>query len=145
MYLEGWEPDGDQGIEVKIERKVVRDIVSKRYRKTCGFVCAAVAIKACHCLISSPSLSPLSLQRGRLWWASAPWWRSPTPSPWPRSWRGCASLSTSPWSSSQRRSFSTSLWTSGPYATASSPSTPKVHMNVRMGTQDIHSCYTHTV
>lgn len=70
--------------------------------------------------------SPVSPRSNRSWWGSAAWWRNPNPSPWPRSWRGSAGLSTSPWSFSQRTSFLMSLWTNGLCVIASSPSTPKV-------------------
>lgn len=75
-------------------------------------------------LLSSPLFS---LRSDRSWWGSAAWWRSPNRSQWPRSWRGCAGLSTSLWSSSQKMSFSMSPWTNGLCVTASSPSTLRVH------------------
>ena len=78
-----------------------------------------------HERVSFPS-PPLSLRSNRSRWGSAAWWRSPSPSRWPRSWRGCAGSSTSLWSSSQRTSSSTSPWTNGLCATASSPSTLRV-------------------
>lgn len=74
-------------------------------------------------LFRSSLFSPRS---NRSWWGSVAWWRSPSPSQWPRSWRGCAGLSTSLWSSSQRTSSSTSPWTNGLSVTASSLSTPRV-------------------
>lgn len=76
-------------------------------------------------VIWAPS-SLFSPQSDRLWWGSAAWWRNPSQSQWPRFWRGCAGLSTSLWSSSQRMSSSTSPWTNGLCVTASSLSTPKV-------------------
>lgn len=83
------------------------------------FVCSPL-ITACHCFALS------SLQSVRLWWGSAVWWRSPSPSPWRRYWSVCASLSTSLWSSSLRTSYSMNQWRIGLCVTASSPFTPKV-------------------
>lgn len=76
------------------------------------------------------SLKPLlflsSLQSVRSWWGFAVWWRNQSPNPWLRSWSDYVSLSTSPWSSFLRTSYSMIRWKSGRSVTAWSLFTQKV-------------------
>lgn len=75
-----------------------------------------------------------SRRSDRLSWAYVPWRRSPNPSPWLRSWSAFVSSTTSTWSFSQRRWSWRNRWRTGPSATASSPSTPKVKITIKLKT-----------